>query len=64
MMAFEECHARGFIWKSLGMCNDAKEQMRMCLRAERIKRTAKNREIARMKREKVVQAWNEIDENS
>ncbi|KAI0396226.1 hypothetical protein F5Y17DRAFT_456166 [Xylariaceae sp. FL0594] len=64
MNALEECHARGFLWMSMGMCNDAKRQVTLCLRAERLKRTAHNREVARAKREKTKQAWAEIDENS
>ncbi|ORY65975.1 cytochrome c oxidase biogenesis protein Cmc1-like protein [Pseudomassariella vexata] len=64
MNALEECHARGFVWKSLGMCNDAKEKVNLCLRAERLKRTAVNREIAKAKREKLKKAWSEIDENT
>ncbi|TRX90141.1 hypothetical protein FHL15_008869 [Xylaria flabelliformis] len=64
MTALEECHARGFLWKSMGMCNDAKHQVNMCLRAERLKRTATNREAAKIKRDKVKKVWAEIDENS
>ncbi|RYP78815.1 hypothetical protein DL770_006824 [Monosporascus sp. CRB-9-2] len=64
MTALEECHARGFLWKALGMCSGTKDQVTLCLRAERLKRTARNREIARAKREKVQRAWAEIDENS
>ncbi|KAK6843596.1 hypothetical protein PG990_004525 [Apiospora arundinis] len=64
MNALEECHARGFLWKSLGMCSDTKHQVNMCLRAERLKRTATNRGIAKAKREKIQQAWKDIDENS
>ncbi|KAI0154762.1 hypothetical protein GGR57DRAFT_501960 [Xylariaceae sp. FL1272] len=64
MTALEECHARGFLWKSMGMCNDAKHKVNMCLRGERLKRTAANREVAKAKREKLMKAWAEIDENS
>lgn len=64
MNALEECHARGFLWKSMGMCTTAKHQVNMCLRAERLKRTEKNREEARKKREKYEAAWAEIDANS
>ncbi|KAI1408836.1 UPF0287-domain-containing protein [Hypoxylon sp. FL1857] len=64
MTALEECHARGFLWKSMGMCNDAKDKVTLCLRAERLKRSAKNREAAKAKREKIKQAWAEIDQNS
>jgi COX assembly protein 2 len=36
----------------------------MCLRAERLDRTAKNREAAKLKREKVNARFAEIDANS
>lgn len=64
MTALEECHAKGFLWKSLGMCSNAKLEVNMCLRAERLKRTAANREVAKAKRDKINRAWAEIDENS
>ena len=64
MTALDECHARGFLWKSLGMCSDAKDRVTLCLRAERLKRTAANREAARASRQKIRQAWDEIDANS
>ncbi|KAI0465798.1 hypothetical protein F4859DRAFT_519722 [Xylaria cf. heliscus] len=64
MTALEECHARGFLWKSMGMCNDAKHHVTLCLRAERLKRTAANREAAKVQRDRIKRAWAEIDENS
>jgi COX assembly mitochondrial protein 2 len=64
MTALEECHAKGFLWKSMGMCNTAKHNVNMCLRAERMKKTAENRQVARTKRDKIKAAWAEIDENS
>lgn len=64
MNALDECHAKGFLWKSFGMCNNAKHDVTMCLRAERLKRTATNREVAKQKREKIKKAWSEIDENT
>ncbi len=64
MTALDECHARGLLWKSLGMCSDLKTQVNKCLRAERLERTARNREIAREKSAKVKAVWNEIDANS
>ena len=36
MDILDECHARGFLWKSLGMCNDAKTAVNKCLRAQRL----------------------------
>ena len=64
MTALEECHARGFLWKSMGMCSDIKLQVNKCLRAERLERTARNREQAKLKREKINAVWAEIDANS
>ena len=64
MTALDECHARGFLWKSLGMCSEAKDRVTLCLRAERLKRTAANREAARANRQKIRKAWDEIDANS
>ena len=64
MTALEECHARGFMWKSLGMCSEAKERVTLCLRAERLKRTAANREAARQKRQKIREAWDDVTANS
>lgn len=64
MTALEECHARGFLWKSMGMCSNLKRDVNKCLRAERLERTAQNREQARVKRERVKAVWAEIDANS
>lgn len=64
MNALDECHARGFLWKSLGMCNDAKHKVNMCLRAQRLERTRRNREQAKIKRERTQATWDEIDANS
>lgn len=64
MNALDECHAKGFIWKAMGMCTDAKYAVNKCLRAERLKRTAKNREEAKQKREKIEAKWADIDANS
>lgn len=64
MDALEECHARGFLWKSIGMCNDLKREVNKCLRAERLERTAHNREQAKERRQKMQAVWAEIDANS
>ena len=64
MTALDECHARGFLWKSMGMCSSIKSQVNKCLRAERLQRTAVNREQARAKNEKIKSVWAEIDANS
>ncbi|KAK3940064.1 UPF0287-domain-containing protein [Diplogelasinospora grovesii] len=64
MVALEECHARGFMWKAMGMCNDAKEDLVKCLRAERLKSQHANRSGAQEKRDKIRQRWKDIDANS
>ena len=46
------------------MCSEAKDRVTLCLRAERLKRTAANREAARANRQKIRKAWDEIDANS
>ncbi|WPH01573.1 cmc1-like protein [Acrodontium crateriforme] len=64
MNALEECHAKGFLWKCMGMCSGVKHEVNMCLRAERLARTAKNREDAKAKRDHMKAVWAEIDANS
>jgi len=64
MTLLDECHARGFMWKAVGMCNDAKTNVNKCLRAQRLEKTKANREAAKVKREKLEKVWAEIDANS
>lgn len=64
MNALEECHAKGFLWSCLGMCNDAKTAVNKCLRAARLERTAIHRENARKERARIQALWNDVDRNS
>ena len=64
MNLLDECHARGFMWKAMGMCNGAKTQVNKCLRAQRLERTKLNREAAKIKREEIKEKWADIDANS
>lgn len=64
MLLLEECHDRGFLHKLTGGCNDIKSEVNKCLRAERIERQDRNREVARIKREKIKAIWADIDQNS
>ena len=64
MAILDECHARGFMWKAIGMCNGAKTNVNRCLRAQRLERTAKNREMAKEKRKEREEMWRKIDEQS
>jgi COX assembly protein 2 len=58
--ALEECHARGFLWKSLGNCNTFKEQVNVCLRAERNRRAAENRTTGTNNRDKWMKVRKEL----
>lgn len=64
MDALDECHARGFLWKCMGMCNEAKTKVNMCLRAERLERTAKHREHAKKERARIKALFDDVDRNS
>lgn len=59
MNALDECHARGFIYKALGNCNDIKRDVNKCLSAERYARAKKNRDVARDNRKRIEQIWGE-----
>ncbi|KAI9887071.1 MAG: hypothetical protein M1823_001143 [Watsoniomyces obsoletus] len=64
MAQLEECHAGGFLYRCMGMCNDVKTKLNKCLAAERRERTKENRERARAERAKIEARWAEIDSNS
>lgn len=64
MIAFEQCHARGFLWKTMGRCNGLKEELSRCLRAERVRNQAANRSQRQDKMALVREKWRDIDENS
>lgn len=64
MALLDECHARGFMIKALGVCNSAKTNVNRCLRAQRLERTAKNREAAKIKRAETKALFAKIDAES
>jgi COX assembly protein 2 len=64
MAILEECHARGFLWKAIGMCNSAKTDVNRCLRAQRLERSKANREAAKIKRKAIEAKWADIEKNS
>ncbi|KAI9839331.1 MAG: hypothetical protein M1837_002216 [Sclerophora amabilis] len=64
MSALEECHARGFLFRLTGGCNDVKTEVNKCLRAARLERTARNRDLSRAKQERVRDKWRGIEEES
>ncbi|KAI0721539.1 UPF0287-domain-containing protein [Cerioporus squamosus] len=62
IQALDACHADGWS-RWTGACNQAKHDLNMCLRKERVDRTTKNREEAKAKREKIEQAWKELHDD-
>ncbi|CAO1631093.1 unnamed protein product [Sympodiomycopsis kandeliae] len=59
--ALEECHSRGMIAKFSGQCNDIKHDLNMCLREERIQRTERNRQDAKLRTERKEKLFKSID---
>ncbi|WVR07491.1 hypothetical protein IAU60_004533 [Kwoniella sp. DSM 27419] len=55
--ALEQCHARGLVAKLMGECNDQKKALSMCLRQERLDRTARNRDEAKERTLKKKEVW-------
>ncbi|EFW15334.1 hypothetical protein D8B26_008106 [Coccidioides posadasii str. Silveira] len=62
MNALDECHARGFLYKAIGGCNEVKREVNRCLGAERFKRAKKNRDMARENRSRIEQIWKDRGE--
>ena len=62
MTALEDCHARGFMFKVFGGCNDLKRQVNECLTAERVKKSKRNRETGQEKRARIEAVWAKMDE--
>ncbi|KAJ5584638.1 uncharacterized protein N7459_004438 [Penicillium hispanicum] len=57
MTALDECHARGFLYKALGNCNDIKRDVNKCLASERYDRAKRNRDQARSNRRRIEEIW-------
>ncbi|OQD76008.1 hypothetical protein PENDEC_c005G00276 [Penicillium decumbens] len=57
MTALDECHAKGFLHKAMGNCNDIKVQVNKCLAAERYDRAKRNRDQARSNRRRIEEIW-------
>lgn len=62
MNALDECHARGFLYKAIGGCNDIKREVNKCLSGERTKKSSKNRETALERRKRIEAIWDKMDE--
>ncbi|KAJ6008936.1 hypothetical protein N7499_001016 [Penicillium canescens] len=57
MTALDECHAKGFLHKAIGSCNDIKRDVNKCLSGERYERAKRNRDQARGNRKRVEEIW-------
>ncbi|KAI0646836.1 UPF0287-domain-containing protein [Trametes meyenii] len=62
IQALDACHVDGWS-RWTGACNQAKHDLNMCLRKERIDRTTKNREDAKIRRQKTEQAWKDLHDD-
>jgi COX assembly protein 2 len=62
MNALDECHARGFLHKAVGSCNDIKREVNKCLSGERQKKSLKNRETSLERRARIEGVWAKMDE--
>ncbi|KIW64395.1 hypothetical protein PV04_09330 [Phialophora macrospora] len=62
MNALDECHARGFLYKATGGCNDIKREVNRCLSGERTKKSKNNRETALERRARIEAVWAKFDE--
>ncbi|KAJ5519952.1 hypothetical protein N7463_000405 [Penicillium fimorum] len=57
MTALDECHAKGFLHKVIGSCNDIKRDVNKCLSGERYERAKRNRDDARSNRRRIEEIW-------
>ncbi|PWN53256.1 UPF0287-domain-containing protein [Violaceomyces palustris] len=64
IQALEECHRRGLLHKLTGGCNGVKHELNMCLREERLARTAKHIQDSKELNEKKRKIWKAIEEES
>ncbi|KEF51611.1 uncharacterized protein A1O9_12246, partial [Exophiala aquamarina CBS 119918] len=62
MSALDECHARGFLYKAVGGCNDIKREVNKCLSGERQKKSTRNRETSLERRARIESVWAKMDE--
>jgi len=61
MTALEECHARGFLYKAVGGCNEVKREVNRCLAGERKKKSGKNRETSLQRKARIEAVWENMD---
>lgn len=61
MNALDECHARGFLYKAVGGCNDIKREVNRCLSGERQKKSRLNRETGLERRVRIEAIWDQMD---
>ena len=62
MNALDECHARGFLFKATGGCNDIKREVNRCLSGERSKISSRNRETGLQRRQRIEAVWDKMDQ--
>lgn len=64
IVLLEECHNSGLWSRFNGDCNKYKQQLTLCLRAERLDNQRQNQLKAKKRNEKAEAVWRKIDEES
>lgn len=64
IVALEACHAAGLMARFSGACNATKQELTLCLRAERLDNQRQNQKLAKARRDRVADVWRKIDEES
>ncbi|KZZ91992.1 Cytochrome c oxidase biogenesis protein Cmc1-like protein [Ascosphaera apis ARSEF 7405] len=64
MTALDECHAKGFLYKAVGGCNDVKREVNRCLGQERRARVQRNNDSGLKKRKEIEKLWSEADQSA
>lgn len=62
MNALDECHARGFLYKAVGGCNEIKREVNKCLSGERAAKSGRNRETGLQRRHRIESVWAKMDD--
>jgi COX assembly protein 2 len=60
--ALEECHRLPYTQRMFGACNNPKDALNKCLRAERLDRNKENYRRAAEKRKAIEKRWKEMEE--
>ncbi|ODV90388.1 hypothetical protein CANCADRAFT_2115 [Tortispora caseinolytica NRRL Y-17796] len=63
IIELEKCHQKNFLLKAMGACNDAKDQLTLCLRQLRIDRQYENNSDSRLKQQVIRSRWSKENQD-